>query len=140
ANPSLSLSTQAAPNLNAQGYIGYIPEYWSDVWSFSVGTTVAYNEQLTLKTGVGYDENPISSSHKTARVPTTDRIWWTWGANWAYSANQSLDIAYGYMWMNSVSINEREFNVQNVALYKSGLQANYRNTAQVLGVQWNYKF
>lgn len=140
ANPSISLSTQAAQNLNAEGYIGYIPEHWNDVWSFSVGTTVAYNEQLTLKTGVGYDENPITSSHKTARVPTTDRIWWTWGANWAYSANQSLDIAYGYMWMNSVSINEHEYNVQEQALYKSGVQANYRNTAQVLGVQWNYKF
>jgi long-chain fatty acid transport protein len=140
ANPSLSLSTQAPQNLNAPGYIGYIPEHWQDSWSFSVGTTVQYNEELTLKTGLAYDENPISSSHKTARVPTTDRIWWTWGANWALTANQSLDFAYGYMWMNKVSINEHEYNVQGERIYNSGVQATYRNKAQILAVQWNYKF
>lgn len=140
ATPSISLSTQQPQNLNKAGYIGYIPEHWQDTWSFAVGTTVKYNEELTLKTGLAYDENPISSSHKTARVPTADRIWWTWGANWALTAEQSIDFAYGYMWMNKVSINEHEYNANGDRIYKSGVQATYRNKAQVLAVQWNYKF
>ena len=140
ATPSISLSTQLPQNLNKAGYIGYIPEHWHDTWSFSVGTTVQYNDELTLKTGLAYDENPISSSHKTARVPTADRIWWTWGANWALTPEQSVDFAYGYMWMNKVNIDEHEYNANGDRIYNSGVQATYRNKAQVLAVQWNYKF
>jgi long-chain fatty acid transport protein len=138
--PSISLSTQLPQNLNKPGYIGYIPEHWQDTWSFSVGTTVQYNDELKLKTGLAYDENPISGRHKTARVPTADRIWWTWGANWALTAKQSVDFAYGYMWMNKVSIDEHEYSANGVRIYNSGVQATYRNKAQVLAVQWNYQF
>lgn len=140
ATPSISLSTQLPQNLNKAGYIGYIPEHWQDTWSFSVGTVVQYNEELSLKTGLAYDENPISSQHKTARVPTADRIWWTWGANWAVTTTQSIDLAYGYMWMNKVRINEHEYNADGIRIYNSGVQASYRNKAQVLALQWNYKF
>lgn len=140
ATPSISLSTQQPQNLNKAGYIGYIPEHWQDSWSYSVGATVQYNDELTLKTGLAYDENPISNSHKTARVPTSDRIWWTWGANWTLTAQQSLDFAYGYMWMDKVRIDEHEYNADGQRIYKSGVQATYRNKAQVLAVQWNYKF
>ncbi|MCA1928540.1 OmpP1/FadL family transporter [Rheinheimera sp.] len=140
ATPSISLSTQQPQNLNKAGYIGYIPEHWQDSWSYSVGTTVQYNDELTLKTGLAYDENPIGNSHKTARVPTSDRIWWTWGANWTLTAQQSLDFAYGYMWMDKVRIDEHEYNADGQRIYKSGVQATYRNKAQVLAVQWNYKF
>ena len=140
ATPSISLSTQQPQNLNKAGYIGYIPEHWHDTWSFSVGTTVQYNDELTLKTGLAYDENPISGKNKTARVPTADRIWWTWGANWALTEQQSLDFAYGYLWMNKVTIDEHEYNANGDRIYRSGVQATYRNKAQVLAVQWNYKF
>lgn len=139
-NPNMSLSTGSANNLNSPGYIGYIPEQWHDTWSFSLGATVAYNDVLTLKTGVMYDENPIQSRLKTARVPTTDRLWWNWGANWALSKTQSIDVSYSYMWMNKVTVNEREYNVQNQALYASGYQGNYSTDAQTLAVQWNYTF
>lgn len=140
STPSISLSTQMPQNLNKTGYIGYIPEHWNDTWSFSLGTTVLYNDELSLRTGLAYDENPISTSHKTARVPTADRIWWTWGATWDLSAAQSVDFAYGYMWMNKVSIDEHEYNANGDRIYNSGVQANYRNNAQVLAAQWNYKF
>lgn len=140
ATPSISLSTQLPQNLNKEGYIGYIPEHWHDTWSFSLGTTIKYNEELTLKTGLAYDENPISSSRKTARVPTADRIWWTWGATWALTETQSVDFAYGYMWMNKVSIDEHEYKATGERLNNAGVQATYRNKAQVLAAQWNYKF
>jgi len=138
ASPSMSLSSQQS--LGSSGYIGYIPEYWRDSWSFALGTTVVFSDTLTLKTGLAYDENPILNSHRTARVPSTDRIWWTWGANWALNNQQSLDFAYGYMWMSGLQVNEHEYNVQDQAINLANLQANYRTKAQVLAVQWNYRF
>jgi long-chain fatty acid transport protein len=44
------------------------------------------------------------------------------------------------MWMNKVSIDEHEYSANGDRIYNSGVQATYRNKAQVLAVQWNYKF
>ena len=140
AKPSISLSTQLPENLAKAGYIGYIPEYWQDTLSAALGLTYQYQPDLTIKTGVAFDENPIANSHKTARVPTTDRLWWTAGANLRLNSQWTLDLAYGYMWMQSLAMNEREYNANDVALYKSGLAVHYKNHAQVLGAQLNYRF
>jgi long-chain fatty acid transport protein len=140
ANPSISLNTQLPPNLNSEGYIGYIPEYWQNSWSFALGATYVYQPELTLKAGVAYDENPIEQSHKTARIPTNDRVWLTVGANWQLSDKLSLDFAYGYLFTGDVSVNEREYNVQNERLYYSGYQGDYSNKGQLFAVQANYSF
>ncbi|MDX3774133.1 outer membrane protein transport protein [Chromatiaceae bacterium AAb-1] len=140
ANPSISLNTQLPQNLNAEGYIGYIPEQWRNVWAFAVGATYQYRPDLALKAGIAYDENPIQDSHRTARVPTTDRTWLTVGSNWKLAENMSMDFAYGYLFTSDTAINEHEYNVQNVALYNSNLKADYSNKAQVVAVQFNYTF
>jgi long-chain fatty acid transport protein len=140
AKPSISLSTQLPENLAKTGYIGYIPEYWQDTLSVALGLTHRYQPDLTFKTGVAFDENPIANSHKTARVPTTDRLWWTAGATLDLNPQWTLDLAYGYMWMKSMTMSEREYNAHDVALYKSGLAVHYKNHAQVLGAQLNYRF
>jgi long-chain fatty acid transport protein len=140
ANPSISLNTQSPANLNAEGYIGYIPEYWQNSWSFALGATYVYQSDLTLKAGVAFDENPISQEHKTARIPTDDRVWVTIGANWQLADNLSLDFAYGYLFTGDVSVNEREYNVQDQALYNSGYQGDYSNRGQLFAIQANYRF
>ncbi|MBZ9610479.1 OmpP1/FadL family transporter [Rheinheimera maricola] len=139
-NPSISLNTQLPPNLNSEGYIGYIPEYWQNSWSFALGTTYVYQADLTLKAGVAYDENPIGQSHKTARIPTDHRVWLTVGANWQLSNTLSLDFAYGYLFTGDISVNEREYNVQDQPLYNSGFQGQYSNKGQLLAIQANYSF
>lgn len=140
ANPSISLSTQAPANLNSEGYIGYIPEYWHNSWSFAVGATYVYQPALTLKAGVAVDENPIGQSRKTARIPTNDRVWLTLGANWQLSDKLSLDMAYGYLFTSDVSVDEHEYNVQDQRLYNSGYQGQYSNKGQLFAVQANYRF
>lgn len=139
-NPSISLNTQLPPNLNSEGYIGYIPEYWQNSWSVAVGATYVYQPDLTLKAGVAFDENPIGQSHKTARIPTDDRVWLTAGANWRLSDKLSLDFAYGYLFTGDVTVDEREYNVQDQPLYNSGYQGQYSNKGQLFAVQANYRF
>ena len=137
---TISLSTQQSQNLAKAGYIGYIPEYWRDTLFSALGLTWQYQPDLQLKTGVAYDENPISHQHKTARVPTADRLWWTMGANWQLSPEWTIDLAYGYMWMSQLTLNEHEYNAQDQRIYRSSLQAEVKNHAQVLALQLNYRF
>ena len=140
ANPSISLNTQIPANLNNPGQIGYIPEYWHNSWSFALGATYVYQADLTLKAGVAYDENPISQQHKTARIPTNDRVWLTVGANWQLSNQLSLDLAYGYLFTGDVNVDEHEYNVQDERLYNSGFQGQYSNKGQIVAIQANYRF
>ena len=140
ANPSISLNTQIPANLNNPGQIGYIPEYWHNSWSFAAGATYVLQSDVTLKAGVAYDENPIAQSHKTARIPTDDRVWASVGANWQLTDKLSLDFAYGYLFTGDVSVNEREYNVQDVPLYNSGYQGDYSNKSQLFAVGANYSF
>ncbi|WP_449359699.1 OmpP1/FadL family transporter [Alishewanella longhuensis] len=93
SSPSISIST--GPALGTNGYIGYIPEYWHDTWSASFGASYQYQPNLMLRSGIAYDENPISTQHKTARIPTSDRIWLTAGFTQSLSALSSIDVAYG---------------------------------------------
>lgn len=138
SSPSISIST--GPALGGDGYIGYIPEYWHDTWSASLGASYQYQPNLMLRTGIAYDENPIRTQHKTARIPTSDRIWLTAGFTHSFSALSSIDVAYGYMFMDDVKINESEYGVANNKLNKANLRANYANTAHVIAVQFNRKF
>ncbi len=140
AAPTISLSSSLAQNLAKPGYIGYIPEYWHDTWSAASGLTWQYRPQLQFKTGIAYDENPIAQSHKTARVPTADRLWWTLGGNWLFERHWSLDLAYGYMWMSTLTSKEYEVNAHDQRIYQSQLTATYKNHAQVLALQLNYRY
>lgn len=136
--PSISLSTSVA--LQGEGYIGYIPEYWHDSMAAAIGATYQYTPQLTLRAGVAYDENPISTAHKTARIPTSDRIWLSGGLTRQLSAHSSVDVAYGYMLMDDVHINEFEYDTQGNPIGLANLQATYRNHAHLLAVQYNRRF
>lgn len=140
ATPSISLSTQQPQNLNQPGYIGYIPEYWRDSWSAALGLSWQQQTNRILKAGVAFDGNPIDQSHRTARVPTSDRSWLTLGMNQQLTAQWSLDIAAGWMWMDNLNINEREYNVQDIALYKSGVRGHFDNSAWLLALQLNYRY
>lgn len=138
--PTISRATQGASALNSPGYIGFIPEHWQDSYSAALGMTWRLTNGDTVKSGIAYDESPIASAHRTARVPTNDRLWWTVGYGTNLTPNWHLDIAAGYMWMDRLHVSEREYNVQEVALYRSSLNVDYKNTALLLGTQVNYRF
>jgi long-chain fatty acid transport protein len=139
-NPSMSLSTQQPQNLNQPGYIGYIPEYWRDTLAGALGATWQITAERQFKTGIAYDENPISASHRTARVPTKDRVWLTFGWHEQINNRLNMDMAFGYLWMSNLTSNEAEYNVQDKRINLATLQASYSNHALLAGVQVNYLF
>jgi len=138
STPDISGSTQQAGNLNQAGYIGYIPEYWSDAWAFALGMTYQLDSQWTLKSGIARDFSPVNSEYRSARIPANDRTWFTVGANYQSDDKWSLDIAAGTMFMTKTSVVDHEYNVQDKELYNSSYQADYDISAYVLSVQFNY--
>jgi long-chain fatty acid transport protein len=71
-------------------------EDWENVWFFALGTTYRpkWQEDLTLRFGVAFDESPIPDDTRTPRLPGNDRYWVALGAD--YSPYPWLNIALGY--------------------------------------------
>ncbi|MDP2562968.1 OmpP1/FadL family transporter [Psychrobium sp. 1_MG-2023] len=138
SKPSISASTQQEQNLNAPGHIGYIPEYWQDVWAYSVGATYQVNDQWQIKAGIAEDKSPVNGQYRSARIPANDRTWLTVGANYQNNESWNVDFAAGLMHMKETTVIDGEYNAQDVALYNSMYQADYKINAYVVSLQFNY--
>jgi len=89
-----------------EAYIGHIVEKWEDVWAGAIGATYQLNSQVALRAGYAYDQSPVSTENRTARVPSSDRQWVTFGAQYTVSPELSFDLGAAYLFMNAMALNE----------------------------------
>ncbi|GAA0419327.1 outer membrane protein transport protein [Cocleimonas flava] len=110
------------------------PEEWEDVYRISVGANYKYNEKLTLRTGVAYDEEPIPSAElRTPRIPGNDRTWISFGAGYKWSKNLDLDFGYSHLFLKETAIDNPGENGYAV-------RGTYKSSVDILSAQLNYKF
>jgi len=124
------------------GYVGHIDESWTDVWAVSVGGTYQLNDRIALRAGYAFDQSPVDDEHRTARVPSSDRQWLTAGVQYVVSNDLSVDLAAGYLFMDKMSLNEINKNVDNSAKDAPGVGVTGEYEIDVFGLsaQANYKF
>lgn len=111
-------------------------EDWRDSFRGALGITYAYDDALTLRTGVALDDSPIPNHRRTLRIPTSNMTWLSLGARYAFNPELSLDAGYSYVFMKDTKIeDERTFVGQpftaeataeaSLALHILGLQLSY---------------
>lgn len=124
------------------GYIGHIDERWVDVWAVALGGTYQLNDKLALRAGYAYDQSPVRDEFRTARVPSSDRQWLTFGAGYTINSNLSVDVAAGYLFMYPMDLNEVNKDVDNTQ--KDDDLANVFGEYEIdvfgLSAQVNYEF
>ncbi len=112
------------------------PENFKNTWRAGFGASYRYNDRWTSKVGIAYDKTPVNDTDRTVRLPDSDRTWLAIGAQYRPARNQTLDIGYTHLFMKDASINQ---NAGNTAAY--GLvKGNYKNSVDILGVQFSYRF
>lgn len=111
-----------------------IPEKWENVMRFSIGANYKYNDKLTLRTGIAFDEEPIPSArYRTPRIPGNDRKWLSFGAGYKMNKKISLDIGYSHLFLDETPIdNPGESGYSVKGLYKSHVD--------IVSAQVNYRF
>lgn len=109
------------------------PENWEDVMRYSVGTDWAYSDQWTFRTGVAYDESPIPDEFRTARLPSSDRTWLSFGATWHYSRNLELDFGYAHLFLDDDIFYEESGSFSTIS-------GSYEASADIVGAQFRYLF
>jgi len=104
------------------------PENWSNTMRYGLGLTYKYNEKWDFRTGIAYDESPVSNEYRTPRVPGEDRQWLSFGTSYHYSDNIILDAAYTHIFLDDPSINDTDSNGYS-------LEGSYEVEIDILAVQ-----
>lgn len=133
----------------------YLQTKWEDTWRAAVGTSWRYSDRLKLRLGYMYDQSPTdSASDVLPTMPDNDRQWVSLGASWQLDKQNSIDLAYSYIFIRDRSIDRYYDNATTpdisggvtVANLPTGgttwgrVTGEVRSHAQVFGVQWNHAF
>ncbi len=112
--------------------VGLTTENWNDTMRYSVGANYQATDKLKLRSGIAYDQSPVSDQYRTARIPDANRVWLTFGASYKLSQADSLDAGYAHIFVDNASINMRSSAGQLVGTYS--------NSVDILSVQYNHRF
>ncbi|MCL6263136.1 OmpP1/FadL family transporter [Craterilacuibacter sp. RT1T] len=120
---------------------------WKNTYKVALGASFDYSEPLQLRAGIAYDKTPVPSEDKRlATMPDNDRIWFSFGGNYKLNKVSSIDVAYSYIKIQDGSANVNGYcggsaprEVNCVSSYTKG-SADYKAYANLLGVQYNYRF
>lgn len=96
-------------------------------WRLAWGAAYKYTDQAKLKFGIAYDRSPVNDSKRTVRMPDSDRLWLSLGAQWTFGRNSVLDVGYAYRYMRDAKI-------------RQPVAGKYESGAHVVGVQYSIGF
>ncbi|CBL44952.1 Long-chain fatty acid transport protein [gamma proteobacterium HdN1] len=104
---------------------------WKDTYSYAVGVSYDLEPTLQLRAGLGSDPSPTNDADRSVRIPVGDRYSFTLGAGWKVSSQLTVDVAYARIQEKWAEVNKYQYG---------SYLANFKNSANTLGVQLTYLF
>jgi long-chain fatty acid transport protein len=107
-------------------------QYYKNTWRFALGANYRLLKCLMFKGGLSYDQSPVQYTYRGARLPDANRYWVACGVKYTRD-NISIDAAYAY----AIAV---DAPIALTATAGRTLFGNYRNSANLVGVQltWNF--
>lgn len=117
--------------------LGVTPENWSDSYRYSVGANYRVNDKLTLRSGVAYDETPVSDAYRTVRIPDESRTWLSFGAQYRLTKQSTLDFGYAHLFVKDASISKTE---NLLVIGDVTVTGTYDASVDILSAQFTHNF
>ena len=114
-------------------------EDWNNTYRYSFGVDYQYSDNLTLRTGIAYDETPIPNpERRTVRLPGNDRTWVSFGMSYLINKNFTIDAGYSHLFVDTTRINNTfESSVPTLAATVTG---EYEADVDILSAQLNWTY
>ncbi|AZD47727.1 OmpP1/FadL family transporter [Pseudomonas chlororaphis] len=130
----LTIENTGLPPL-LSGSLGTVTEEqnWRDTWAHAIGTSYQLNNHWVLRAGLSVDQSPANNTNRGPRIPTGDRTVISFGAGWTPVDNVTIDVAYSYLWEESVRVND-------ASTTRGAYSSKYKNSASGLGTSVSYRF
>ena len=99
------LATETIPGLALRGApVTSLPLNYKDGHFYSAGLEYDWNERLTVRGGVAYEDSPITDAIRSTRLPDNDRIWASIGASYKWNEKLSFDVSYTHIFVRETPI------------------------------------
>lgn len=131
----LTFVSRTGNNAPGKDYIASVSEKWRDTNFYAIGTSIKLDEQWKLRLGLAYDQSAVTLSHRTPRIPDSDRFWMSAGLGYQYNEHLSFNMAYTY-------INARKAQLDTSLTGNDGynVKAEYHNSIQAFAFGLSYNF
>lgn len=114
--------------------ISSTPENWHDTWFVSLGTHYKPNDKWTFHGGVAFDQSPVKSEDRTARIPDSNRYWLSTGATYALTRSVDLNLGYTHIFADKASLSESANRFAGV------LTGSYDNSVDIVSTSFSMRF
>lgn len=94
--------TLVAPSTNIQIAI---PEKYQNSWNVSVGANYYPTENITLRSGIGYDQTPVQNKYRNLQLPDNDRYAIALGGHFKATKTIGLDLGWSHIFFNKAKVN-----------------------------------
>ncbi|WP_051242355.1 OmpP1/FadL family transporter [Stappia stellulata] len=126
--------------LQANGAVAETLQFnYDDGWYFALGGEYDFNEQLTLRAGVGYELSPIDDAIRSTRLPDNDRLWLSAGASYQVFDNLAVDLGYTYIHTANTKVDisgtHQDYNPA-FGTYSSTVDANVNIVSASMRYRW----
>ena len=125
--------------LKADGSLAQVLDTeFKDAWRVALGANYQLNSAWKLKYGIAYDQTPVRGpTTRLVSLPDNDRVWLSFGAQWAPDKAQKIDLGAAYIHVRDSKIRNDQTSVTPSRGYVAG---EYSGNIWVLGAQYSYAF
>jgi long-chain fatty acid transport protein len=117
-------------------------EEWNyeDSWRLSAGANYRYSDQWMFRGGIAWDQTPTNDTHRSVRLPDSDRVWLSAGAQYKWDKNWKFDVGFTYIVASSPNVLQYpDPTLASIAQY--GLvKGDYDASVTILSGQLTYSF
>ena len=111
--------------------------------TISLGVNYVLSDYWTIRAGYANDESPVPDEFRTARIPDSDRDWFTLGASYSPGSNMTVDFGFAYLTGDDAPISDTVVIAgppTAPSVVTSSLEGSYEGDAAIFGiqVQWRY--
>jgi len=120
-------------------------ENFEDSYRFAFGATYEVNQALSLRLGMAFDQS-AAQDYRSISIPDSDRLWYSAGATYQLSSDDSIDFGLAYINGDKVLIIEEDALLENLPESLNSIVGNKdwhfssEGNAWLIAVQYNKKF
>lgn len=113
---------------------------WRNTYKVSLGGSYQVSEPLQLRAGIAFDQSPVrNAASRMNSLPDGNRIWFSAGMKYNYKKHHEFDVAYSHIHVNDTTFTAQAASGNDLDS-KGRASAKFKNHADILGVQYSYKF
>ena len=113
---------------------------WRNTYKVGFGGSYQISEPLQLRAGIAFDKSPVrNADYRMNSLPDGNRIWFSAGMKYHIGKNHVVDAAYTHIHINDTVYRAGKASGNDVDS-RGASSARFKNKADILGLQYTYKF